>query len=52
MRSSLPVLLGTVSELPDKAHLFMTVFNEIKNKNIKAEYINLKFSKPYIKLKQ
>lgn len=52
MRSSLPVLLGTVSELPDKAHLFMTVFNEIKNKNIKAEYINLKFAKPYIKLKQ
>ena len=52
MRNSLPVLPGTVSELPDKAHLFMTVFNEIKNKNIKAEYINLKFAKPYIKLKQ
>ena len=28
----------------------MTVFNEIKNKNIRAEYIDLTFAKPYIKL--
>ena len=28
----------------------MTVFNEIKNKNIQAEYIDLTFAKPYIKL--
>ena len=30
--------------------MFKTVFNEIKDKNIKAEYIDLSFGKPYIKL--
>ena len=29
-----------------------TVFNEIKAKNIQAEFIDLTFTKPYIKLKQ
>ena len=28
----------------------MTVFKEIKNKSIDAEYIDLTFAKPYIKL--
>ncbi|MGM9568973.1 MAG: cell division protein FtsQ/DivIB, partial [Phascolarctobacterium sp.] len=50
MRGSFPILLGPVSKLPEKATLFMTVFQEIKNKNIQAEYIDLTFAKPYIKL--
>lgn len=50
LRSSFPVLLGPVEQLPAKAELFMTVFNEIKNKKIQAEYIDLTFAKPYIKL--
>ena len=37
--------------MPEKAPLFNTVFNEIKDKNIQAEYIDLQFKKPYIKLK-
>lgn len=45
-----PVRLGKAQELEQKAPLFMTVFNEIKDKNIKAEYIDLTFAKPYIKL--
>lgn len=50
LRSSFPILLGDAETLAEKAPLFMTVFNEIKNKNIKAEYIDLTFAKPYIKL--
>lgn len=46
----LPILLGSTQELQDKAALFMTVYDEIKNKEIKAEYIDLTFAKPYIKL--
>ena len=52
LMGSFPVLLGKVQELPQKAQLFMTVFAEIKDKNIKAEYIDLTFAKPYIKLLQ
>ena len=50
LRNSFPILLGPVAGLPHKAPVFMTVFNEIKNKNIQAEYIDLTFAKPYIKL--
>ncbi|MGM9561646.1 MAG: cell division protein FtsQ/DivIB [Phascolarctobacterium sp.] len=50
LRNSFPILLGPVEKLPEKATLFMTVFGEIKNKNIRAEYIDLTFAKPYIKL--
>lgn len=50
LRNSFPIRLGPVSGLPQKAPVFMTVFNEIKNKNIQAEYIDLTFAKPYIKL--
>ena len=33
LRNSFPILLGPVNKLPEKGTLFMTVFNEIKNKN-------------------
>ena len=44
MRGSFPILLGPVQKLPEKGAVFMTVFNEIKNKNIQAEYIDLTFA--------
>ena len=47
-----PILLGNVYNIMDKINLFVTVFNEIKAKNIRAEFIDLTFTKPYIKLKQ
>ena len=50
MRKSFPILLGPVAKLPEKVEVFRTVFNEIKDKNIQAEYIDLTFAKPYIKL--
>lgn len=50
MRGSFPILMGDVNELADKGQIFMTVFKEIKNKSINAEYIDLTFAKPYIKL--
>lgn len=50
LMGSIPILLGSVGDLPTKAQIFMTVFDEIKDKNIQAEYIDLTFAKPYIKL--
>lgn len=50
LRYGFPVRLGEVAEVPKKAPLFMTVFEEIKNKNVKAQYIDLQYSKPFIKL--
>ena len=39
-----------MNELAGKAELFTTVFDEIKGKNVKAEYMDLQYSKPFIKL--
>lgn len=50
MTGSLPIIVGDVQKLEQKAAVFMTVFTEIKDKEIKAEYIDLTFAKPYIKL--
>lgn len=51
LKVGFPILLGPIEELQDKTELFMTVFNEINGKQIVAEYIDLTYSKPYIKLK-
>lgn len=50
LRAGFPIILGDASQVESKAAVFMTVFNEIKDKNIKAEYIDLTYAKPYIKL--
>ena len=50
LRYGFPVILGPVNELAGKAELFTTVFDEIKGKNVKAEYMDLQYSKPFIKL--
>lgn len=50
-RNGMQVLLGPVEKLMEKTDLYMTVFNRLKGKNIQAEYIDLTFNKPYIKLK-
>lgn len=51
LRNGLLLRLGSAETIQDKAPMFNTVFNEIKDKNIQAEYIDLQFKKPYIKLK-
>ncbi|MCD8198697.1 MAG: FtsQ-type POTRA domain-containing protein [Phascolarctobacterium sp.] len=50
LRTGLPILLGKINQVDKKADIFMVVYNEIKDKEIRADYIDLTFSKPYIKL--
>ena len=52
MRYGFPVILGPVNELAGKAELFMTVFNEMKGKKVQIEYMDLQYSKPFVRLKQ
>ena len=52
LRYGYPILLGNADKISDKLDIFITVFNDIKTKNIRAEYIDLTFAKPYIKLRQ
>lgn len=51
LKAGFPVLLGKTETIKEKVNLFNTVFNEIKNKNIQADYIDLTYSKPYVGLK-
>lgn len=50
--SGVPILLGNSEGLEEKTDTFIIICNELKTKKIKAEYIDLTYSKPYIKLKQ
>lgn len=50
MQGSFPFLMGEAVEIDKKIDLFTTVYTQIKGKNINAEYIDLTFAKPYIKL--
>lgn len=52
LRYGYPILLGNADNISDKLDIFIMVFNDIKTKNIRAEYIDLTFAKPYIKLRQ
>ncbi len=52
LRYGYPILLGNADNISDKLDIFIAVFNDIKTKNIRAEYIDLTFAKPYIKLRQ
>lgn len=52
LRYGYPILLGNADNISDKLDIFITVFNDIKTKNIRAEYIDLTFAKPYIMLRQ
>ena len=45
-----PVRLGPVEDLDEKSAIFMTVFGEIQGKHVRAAFIDLQYSKPYIKL--
>ena len=51
MRYGFPVILGPVNELAGKAELFMTVFNEMKGKKVQIEYMDLQYSKPFVRLR-
>lgn len=51
MRYGFPVILGPVNELAGKAELFMTVFNEMKGKKVQIDYMDLQYSKPFVRLR-
>ena len=50
--SGVPILLGTSEKLGEKVDTFVIICNELKTKKINAEYIDLTYSKPYVKLRQ
>lgn len=50
LNSGVPVILGPYQDAPDKADKFIAICNELKTKKVKAQYIDLTYNKPYIKL--
>jgi cell division protein FtsQ len=50
--SGVPILLGSSEGLEKKADTFVIICNELKTKKINAEYIDLTYSKPYVKIRQ
>lgn len=52
LKTGLHIVVGILSDAADKASTFMTIFNELGNKSLDVEFIDMRFSKPYIRLRQ
>ena len=52
VRYGFPVILGSINELAGKADLLMTVFDEMKGKKVQIEYMDLQYTKPFVRLKK
>lgn len=50
LKDSFPVILGEAAGLREKAPVFLSVFKEIRGKDIRARYIDLTYDRPYIRL--
>ncbi len=50
LRDGLYIILGDLAEVTSKTQIFCTVYNEIKNKQLGAKYIDFTYKKPYVKL--
>jgi len=50
MQSGIRVIMGSYEKLEEKMDNFIAICNELKTKKIKAQYIDLTYNKPYIKL--
>lgn len=47
-----PYIIGEMSEAGKKAAAFCAIIKEITEKNLAVEFVDLSYSKPYIKIKQ
>lgn len=50
LSSGLPIKLGKAINIESKRDTFVTVCNELKTKKINAQYIDLSFNKPFVKV--
>lgn len=50
LHNGIPVILGTYENAENKLKVFQSICQELEAKKIKAQYIDLTYEKPYIKL--
>lgn len=49
LRQGLKIVVGKLEEAAQKAPTFLTIFNSLEEKYIDVEYIDLRYSKPFIR---
>jgi len=52
LKNGLHVVIGALDEVKDRSKTFLTIFNEVREKNIDVEYIDMRFEKPFIRVRQ
>lgn len=52
LKTGMHVVVGILSDVKDKASTFMTIVNELKDNALDVEFIDMRFTKPYIRLRE
>ncbi len=52
LKTGVKMVVGALGEAYTKAPTYMTIYNEIKGKVVDVEYVDMRFNKPYIRLRQ
>lgn len=52
LKNGLKVVVGLLSDVPEKAPTFMIIYNEVRKENMDVEFVDMRFNKPYVRLRQ
>ena len=52
LKTGLRVIVGILSDAPDKASTFMMIYNKVKGESVDVEFVDMRFNKPYVRLRQ
>ena len=50
LRDGLDIIFANLTDVPSKAAIFTAVYNEIKDKQLAAKFIDFTYKKPYVKV--
>lgn len=52
LKTGVKLVVGSLPEAYSKASTYMTIYNEIKGKVLDVEFVDMRYDKPYIRLRQ
>ena len=52
LKNNTKFVVGILDEIGDRGKAFLSMYEEIKSKSIDVEYVDLRFNKPYLRMKE
>lgn len=52
LKTGLKIVVGLLSDAPEKASTFMMIYNKVRGESVDVEFVDMRFNKPYVRLRQ